>query len=80
MFSTEAWPVGRNPRNSGICHQSLLTYKGKGGGKSSLSLKNFFHTKIDPFAKHFLSQEAPPPISLETEGEALGWLRHSRTP
>jgi hypothetical protein len=40
-------------------------------------LKNFFHTKIDPFAKQFLSQEAPPPISLKTEGEVLGWWNYS---
>lgn len=35
------------------------------------------HIKIDPFAKQFLSQEAPPPISLETEGEAFGQSQYS---
>lgn len=57
-------PVRRNPRNSGTCHQSFLHYGGE-RGKEEFSLKKFFfHIKIDPFAKQFLSQEAPPPISL----------------
>lgn len=51
--------------------------EGKGGRKSYFSLKKKSHTKIDPFAKQFLSQEAPPPISLETEGEVLGWSQYS---
>lgn len=43
------------------------------GDQSNFFLKNFFHIKIDPFAKQFLSQEAPPPISLDGGGEVLGW-------
>lgn len=40
-------------------------------------LKKFFHIKIDPFAKQVLSQEAPPPISLDGGGEVLGWSHYS---
>lgn len=72
--------MGRNPRDSGTCHQSLLHYGGEGGRKSYFSLKKKSHIKIDPFAKQFLSQEAQPPISLETEGEVLGWSQYSRSP
>lgn len=50
----------------------------KGERKLFFLKKKKSHTKIDPFAKQFLSQEAPPPISLETEGEVLGWSQYSR--
>lgn len=63
--------MGRNPRDTRTCHQNLLHYGGERG--KGYSLKKKSHIKIDPFAKQFLSQEAPPPISLETEGEVLGW-------
>lgn len=69
--------VARNPRDSGICHQSLLMLLRKEGKGRAIFLKKKSHTKIDPFAKQFLSQEAPPPISLETEGEVLGWSQYS---
>lgn len=48
--------------------------KGK-GDQSYFSLKNFFHIKIDPFAKQVLSQEAPPPISLD--GGVRCWDGHT---
>lgn len=51
--------------------------KGKGGRNIFFKKKKKSHIKIDPFAIQFLSQEAPPPISLETEGEVLGWSQYS---
>lgn len=63
----------------GTCHQSLLYYGGERGKEELFFFKKKkkSHTKIDPFAKQFLSQEAPPPISLETEGEVLGRSQYS---
>lgn len=68
--------VVRNPRDSGTCHQSLLYYGGE-RRKAYFSLKKKIHIKIDPFAKQFLNQEAPPPLSLETEGKVWGWSQDS---
>lgn len=49
----------------------------QGKGTKVIFLKKLFHIKIDPFAKQFLSQEAPPPISLDGGGEVLGWSHYS---
>lgn len=68
--------VVRNPRDSGTWHQSLLYYGGE-RRKGYFSLKKKIHIKIDPFAKQFLNQEAPPPLSLETEGKVWGWSQDS---
>lgn len=46
-------------------------------GTKDIFLKKFFHIKIDPFAKQFLRQEAPPPISLGGGGEVLGQSHYS---
>lgn len=46
-------------------------------GKGLFFLKKKIHIKIDPFAKQFLNQEAPPPLSLETEGKVWGWSQYS---
>lgn len=62
---------GEIPRTLNLPSKTLIY--GRERGKEEFSLKKKkSHTKIDPFAKQFLSQEAPPPISLETEGEVLG--------
>lgn len=70
---------GEIPRILNLPSKTLIY--GRERGKEEFSLKNKTkqksHTKIDPFAKQFLSQEAPPPISLETEGEVLGWSQDS---
>lgn len=63
--------MGRNPTDPEPAIKDSHIWKGKGEGRVFLKKKKS-HTKIDPFAKQFLSQEAPPPISLETEGEVLG--------
>lgn len=65
------------PGNVEPAIKALYIMEGEGGKKNYFSLKKKSHTKIDPFAKQFLSQEAPPPISLETEGEVLGWSQYS---
>lgn len=71
LFRTEA--CGEKPQgHQDLPSKSLTLWRGKGEGIVIL-LKKKSHIKIDPFAKQFLSQEAPPPISLETEGEVLGW-------
>lgn len=66
--------MGRNPTDPEPAIKDSYIWKGKGEGRVFFKKKKKrkSHTKIDPFAKQFLSQEAPPPISLETEGEVLG--------
>lgn len=56
----------------------IMEEKGERKIYFSLKKKKKSHTKIDPFAKQFLSQEVPPPIFLETEGEV--WGRSQRSP
>lgn len=69
---------GEKSQDSEPAIKASCIMEGKGGRKSYFSLKKKkSHTKIDPFAKQFLSQEAPPPISLETEGEVLGRSQYS---
>lgn len=54
----------------------LILWRGKEEGLFFLKKKKI-HIKIDPFAKQFLNQEAPPPLSLETEGKVWGWSQDS---
>lgn len=56
--------------------ESQTEGKGKGFSLKKQLFFFSFHTKIDPFAKQFLSQEAPPPIALETEGWVRCWDGH----
>lgn len=71
--------MGINPRDAGtLLSEPLTLWRGKGKGiVIFFKKKKKSHIKIDPFAKQFLSQEAPPPISLETKGEVLGWSQYS---
>lgn len=64
-------PVGRKPRDS--LKPAIKASYCYGGGRGKEELFSFkkkkIHTKIDRFAIQCLSQEAPPPISLDAEGE-----------
>lgn len=71
-------PRGVAPKTLEPAIKPLILWRKKGKGRFIFLKKKKSHTKIDPFAKQFLSQEAPPPIFLETEGEVLG--RSQRSP
>lgn len=64
------------PQNSEPTIKPYYIMEGK-GERELFFFKKFFSYKNRSFAKQFLSQEAPPPISLETEGEVLGWSHYS---
>lgn len=60
-----------------LASKPLILWRGKEEGLFFLKKKKKIHIKIDPFAKQFLNQEAPPPLSLETEGKVWGWSQDS---